>query len=193
MVYADSHVYKSNDRTMKGFPAQKTFPINSKLGLLHGCAFKGLDQLITTVVFMDEWAGFVAAAKLRLVRADDESYGNWKLTRFEDSMTIPFSGSGPVTFSHPSELSSGEANKYWTNDYGTLGFSEDEARATQPRGGGFLWKKVDGYELEQLFWDRETYDRAKADDSIQWGRLDVLCRGINTNAWRGELTDEVSP
>lgn len=30
LVYADGHVYKSNDRSMKGFPAQKAFPVMSK-------------------------------------------------------------------------------------------------------------------------------------------------------------------
>lgn len=130
---------------------------------------------------------------MRLVRADDESYDNWKLTRFEDSMTIPFSGSGPVAFTHPSDLSGNEVNKYWTSDYGYLEFSEDDARKTQPRGGGFVWKKVDGYELEQLFWDKATYDRAKADDTIQYGQMEVLCRGISTNAWKGQLTDKASP
>lgn len=153
-----------------------------------------MDRWLTiTAVYLDEWEGFVAAAKMRLVRADDESYGKWKLTRFEDSMTVPFSGSGPVTFTHPSELSGGDVNKYWTSDYGSLGFSEDAARETQPRGGGFVWKKVDGYELEQLFWDKEVYDRAKADDSIQYGALNVLCYGVSTDAWRGQLTDKASP
>lgn len=30
LMYADGHVYKSNDRTMKGFPAQKAFPVHRK-------------------------------------------------------------------------------------------------------------------------------------------------------------------
>ncbi|KAH8179178.1 hypothetical protein LIA77_00697 [Sarocladium implicatum] len=172
LMYADGHVYKSNDRTMKGFPAQKAFPVG---------------------LFFDNW-GANTAERARLVREDEDStYDNVKLTRFEDSITIPFSGSGPVTFTHPSNLASGEVNKYWSNDYGAIDFAENADRAGQPRGGGFIWQKVDGYELEQLFWDRATYDRSLADSNLQWGHLDVLCYGVATNAWKGQLTDKASP